>query len=450
MATLANAATGQVRSASRAGAQTGAEVSEVAACRSGRFWEWLRARRKEMLAGAGGNSGFRLSGCCVGGKTAVFGNEACDLDSIVSAVGQAFLLSRSSVELSESVPVIPIARADFRLRRDAVYLFKLAGFKLDGEEAPTELIFLDDLPAEPCFQTVWLTDHNSQTLVHPAIGDAPVVGITDHHSDSCDHTHVTKKKRNIVGGLGSASTLVAEKLLEESIANPEILPDCLRLLLLTTILLDTRNWDPAKGTDRDRVAFESLLGNSDYLRSVSHNLYAQVHGARMDVSMLSFSELLRLDYKSCSSLPTVTNHHRKCSAGIASIMCTLRRALELENNNFGRIVSRLESFAGNQSIDFALAFFKRSKDSGYKDLVISANTDEAREKLSSLLEFLASVHTAPPASLKRDASLLKQNVFTTGLISNIVEVGDGWAHVAIFPKISRKSLKPCVETWMSL
>lgn len=64
------------------------------------------------------------------------GNEACDLDSAVSALTLAFFLSSRT---STAIPIIPIPANDLILRTEIVYFFKRIGLDLRS------LIYLDDL-----------------------------------------------------------------------------------------------------------------------------------------------------------------------------------------------------------------------------------------------------------------------------------------------------------------
>mmetsp|Transcript_5917 Transcript_5917/g.9220 ORF Transcript_5917/g.9220 Transcript_5917/m.9220 type:complete len:115 (-) Transcript_5917:18-362(-) len=77
----------------------------------------------------------------------VFGNEAGDVDSIVSAVGMAYWwkVGLSKEESDVLVPFCGFNRREFRLRGDARLLFKQAGFGFDSMGAPPDLLFLDDL-----------------------------------------------------------------------------------------------------------------------------------------------------------------------------------------------------------------------------------------------------------------------------------------------------------------
>ena len=76
------------------------------------------------------------------------GNAAGDLDTIVSSLTAAFVREQQTSgsgapgapggapgapEAALHVPVLPFARADFRLRQDASLLLAHCGFELDGQ-----------------------------------------------------------------------------------------------------------------------------------------------------------------------------------------------------------------------------------------------------------------------------------------------------------------------------
>jgi exopolyphosphatase len=100
-------------------------------------------------------------------KVFVVGNQAGDLDTVVSALALAYLegeLCKDSDRVF--VPLIPFARDDFRLRGDAQKIFEQAGFELDSAGAPSSLLFYNevDFGEGPRNSAVMLTDHNK---LHP-------------------------------------------------------------------------------------------------------------------------------------------------------------------------------------------------------------------------------------------------------------------------------------------
>ena len=72
--------------------------------------------------------------------TIILGNEAADLDSMVSAVLYGQLVSAgSAVDTSLAVPVINCPRDDYVLRTEAVFLFDMLKINVDA------LLFIDEL-----------------------------------------------------------------------------------------------------------------------------------------------------------------------------------------------------------------------------------------------------------------------------------------------------------------
>ena len=195
------------------------------------------------------------------------GNAAGDLDTIVSSLTAAFVREQlpagdlgaasgapgapgaaGAPEAALHVPVLPFARADFRLRQDASLLFAHCGFEMDGQGAPSELLFWDEVSAE--LAGAWrdaglglvLTDHNALT---PAVGAAlgqQVCGIIDHHQDEGKHLDTCDgDARRIDTSAGSACSLVAHEAAAVAACQEDV---TLSTLLLATIAADCRGFDP--------------------------------------------------------------------------------------------------------------------------------------------------------------------------------------------------------------
>lgn len=201
------------------------------------------------------------------------GNDAGDLDSIVSAIAYADWMTATLPEGGPSVvPTVPFVRADFALRRDAQLLFHHCGFTLDDKGAPASLLYLDDLErAAGAWRYgdslgVALTDHNSISAAAAAILGERVVAIVDHHND--ERRHLTDEAssmrrqapegdtvneaaatalsrvprlREIDPSAGSACSLLVDLMGPRVISSraPEL---C--VLLLGTIAIDTRGFHP--------------------------------------------------------------------------------------------------------------------------------------------------------------------------------------------------------------
>jgi exopolyphosphatase len=233
----------------------------------------------------------------------VMGNEAADLDSMASAVGYAYFLAATKKDKT-IVPVMPIPRADFKLRTEAVYVFYQAGIDL------TNLIFLDDMDFEAVLKRVAglvLVDHNQLSGLSASYGDKVAI-ILDHHKNENLYPHAAKKQ---IEPVGSTTTLVGEELITHC---PDLVDPHLALLLWGTILLDTVNLDPGAGrvTPRDEkiagILMKSCpLGPAEY--------FDKVQKAKFNTVDLGTFDLLRKDYKQFQS--------GKISWGIASVLLPL-------------------------------------------------------------------------------------------------------------------------------
>ena len=197
----------------------------------------------------------------------VIGNEACDCDSVVSALAHAYHLHAERPPFLPPsalvAPIVSCTRAQWPLRREAASL--LAEALLDpaprgGAEAASALgavlLFLDDVApvaAAPAVAraTVSLTDHNRLDGGGAALGlrGGDVVEIVDHHEDQGAHAHVAGAARVVAydaaarKGVGSACTLVAGALLRGGGG----VDARLARLLLGVVLLDTCGLAPAAG-----------------------------------------------------------------------------------------------------------------------------------------------------------------------------------------------------------
>ncbi|KAJ7393928.1 hypothetical protein OS493_003597 [Desmophyllum pertusum] len=112
----------------------------------------------------------------------VLGNEACDLDSMVSSLVYAFSIYEKTRLLSVPVkptaviPVFNIPKADFCLRTEAVFLFKR--FQLD----PHYFTFIEDVNLQNLLDTkrlqLILVDHNilAQTQRHMDVAVIEILG----------------------------------------------------------------------------------------------------------------------------------------------------------------------------------------------------------------------------------------------------------------------------------
>eukprot|EP00050_Salpingoeca_kvevrii_P008798 m.305178 g.305178 ORF g.305178 m.305178 type:complete len:367 (-) comp17592_c0_seq1:130-1230(-) len=236
------------------------------------------AAAKERLA--------TLSSAVVG---VVLGNESADLDSMVSAVVLARLLSAVHGEASSEtvhVPVVNAPRADFELRTEAVFTFERIGL------SPDSLLFIDEIDLLKLHREnrlrLTLVDHNELIASQKELAPALEL-ILDHHDPSGQYPEVAHR----IEPVGSCSTLVADFAKKHAIA----LTSDEKELLLTTILIDTVNLDASKGrtTDLDKGTCAELAAA---LPAIDPEvLFQNAIKAKFDLHSLSCAQLLRKDYK---------------------------------------------------------------------------------------------------------------------------------------------------------
>eukprot|EP00752_Nemacystus_decipiens_P010923 g9707.t1 len=253
------------------------------------------------------------------------GNEACDADSMCSAICMAFLKQSTAVAAAANadgggeilyVPVMPIPRADLALRREVLVLFGLCGVE------PSSVVFADelDLSAVQADGRLRLTlmDHNAVSGGLSALGDA-VVEIVDHHKDLEQHPSVQGSARDIAFDatdgwalVGSCCTLVAERMLaQEQEQGSKLLSSDVARLLLGVILVDTQNLDTEskRASERDVAAAEQLSSRVSWKTSspqgrscaTPDELFDALRNAKFDPAFwkeLSATDCLRYDYKS--------------------------------------------------------------------------------------------------------------------------------------------------------
>ena len=193
------------------------------------------------------------------------------------------------------------------------------------------------------------------------------------------------------------------------------------------------------------------------------DLYDKVSAARQDVSMFDFNDLLKLDYKSCD--PGV---HR---AGIASIMSPFRAVLEkyerschtnkaqalsqLTAAEVSTVWASLEQFREQKALDVVLGFTKKCPIDGKKHLLISVSSAGIKgdDMAQGLVEFLIGTPDTLPQDLLADRNLQKQGVSKKGLgaqqACKFVETGRVLVVLELAARVTRKSLKPIIESWLA-
>ena len=215
----------------------------------------------------------------------VFGNEAADLDSVVSAIGLAWTLEHGKKPCS-ALPLIPIKRDDFRLKTDSRWVLRQTGIDAGN------LFFLDDIqPLDRLMSRVRgvaMVDHNRLANDFSNY-KGKVKLIMDHHEDLKLYPHALPR----IEPVGSCATLVGENLIQRT---AEQTPKSLATLLLGAILIDTVNLDPSAGraTPRDHA-------QAGHLQAIAgmdtDNFYQGIREAKSDIRNMDTRDLLRRDCK---------------------------------------------------------------------------------------------------------------------------------------------------------
>ncbi|NXI43257.1 PRUN1 Exopolyphosphatase, partial [Galbula dea] len=220
----------------------------------------------------------------------VLGNEACDLDSTVSALALAYFLAKTSpAPKTAFVPVLNIPRADFTLRTETTFLLREQGIP------SSSLIFRDEIDLGGLHRagllSLTLVDHHVLPCADAALEDA-VVEILDHRPLERDRAPSCPVTAELVG---SCATLVTERIAQ---GPPGVLDGVTAALLHGTILLDCVNLSPAAGkvTPRD-VACVSLLEGRFPELPARDTIFEALQAAKFDVSGLTTEQMLRKDLK---------------------------------------------------------------------------------------------------------------------------------------------------------
>lgn len=294
------------------------------------------------------------------GVSIVIGNEAADLDSMICSLFLAYYLSRNSKD-SKVIPVINIPKEDLVLRTETTWLFKAHGL-----EKPEELlIFYPDIEQmldkrikeAPGNLKVILVDHN-RLAEHQSKLEKFVVQIVDHHVDENRCTNAKGSDR-VIELVGSASTLVAEKILASSIQLSE---DEIKLLS-SPILLDTVNLDPKykKVTEKDVKVFAQLKISLPEQNA----FFKKLQDERFSVASLSPYDLLRSDYKQWKM--------GSYEVGVSST----KRSIEdwLKTPTF---VKELESYYKKLSLSvlYVMTQFLDEKDNVYRELIVFTSDEK--------------------------------------------------------------------------
>lgn len=306
----------------------------------------------------------------------IFGNEATDLDSMVSAIGLAWVLGTGK-KPCKALPLIPIKRDDLRLKTEGRWVLARTG--IDAEN----LLFLDDVSSLEDLMSrvrgIALVDHN-----RPANGfskyQEKVRLILDHHEDLKLYPNALRRIERV----GSCATLVGEDLITGNGGGAaEKIPKSLAALLLGAILIDTVNLDPNAGrvTPRD-------LAVAKHLKTIAgldpDNFYQGIRRAKSDISEMDTRDLLRRDCK--------TFQFNKVSCTVASVPLALEQWMVRDMDLAGGI----ETYAKEVQADILMTMNTQRTPEFSRGIAVFCKSPVLFTTISTMLAFNLDLETIPP------------------------------------------------------
>lgn len=296
----------------------------------------------------------------------VLGNEACDLDSMVSALAYAYFLSKTAHSEMLALPLLNIRQSDLVLRSDNLFLLQQTGL------SPDLLLFRDQLDLRGLQQMgrlrLTLVDHNVLPSSDSDL-EGTVVEVIDHHlmerepSPSCPVTVET---------VGSCTTLVTERIIQKA---PQILDQQLAQLLYAAVVLDCVNMAPAAGkvTPKDSQYAAALETRFPTLPPRGA-LFQALQNAKFDVSGLNTEQMLLKDMKGVSG---------SLNLAVSVLYITLEEFLQRSE-----LEAELLSFCQKFGFDMLLLMtisFTKSKEP-IRELAVFSHSTTCRDQMSQYLE----------------------------------------------------------------
>ncbi len=290
----------------------------------------------------------------------VIGNEAADLDSVVSALVQAWL--STLVRARETIPVITIPRHGLKLRPEIGYVLNKAGVN------PENIIFGDEVELDRLLAgetELVLVDRNRLPPSLEKFGGR-VREIIDHHEDEGLYPWAAKR---IIEPVGSTSTLVAREVLKQAAGLPgrDIV-----LLLAGAILLDTVNLAPRarRGTAEDKRILDLLLKKHPLDRD---EYFSAIQAEKFNCPALSPLELLGRDYKEWRT--------GRIAWGIASVPLSVDKWRAGENN----LPLAFARFAAARDLTVLISMNYRNTPVFRRGLVVFCRNHGLHERLIAFL-----------------------------------------------------------------
>ncbi|CAF3132483.1 unnamed protein product [Rotaria socialis] len=265
----------------------------------------------------------------------VLGNEACDLDSTISACIYAYFL-HSTCQTNNEVLHVPMLQIKSSIFTEIRWFLK---------EHYSNMIFIDSIN---------LSDLYKQEKFE--------IVLVDHHSlrSKLNQVFVSKVK---IEHVGSCCTLIAEKIFASN-ANFHV-TDEIAYLLTGSILFGTLNFssNAGKATKKDKQIYEQLL-TCQTSRVDDFKLYKDLRQSTADITGMSIQDLLQKDAKQVagpnmrlliSSLPSEYTVEKLI--GELKTMKDMDEFLSKNDNADGVIILSLETH--NDEIKRQLGFYAK-------------------------------------------------------------------------------------------
>ncbi|GAA5917518.1 hypothetical protein JCM6882_007941 [Rhodosporidiobolus microsporus] len=316
------------------------EVDEMAAGGNGHLSEWSRQNKEDFLSDLRNNSANEW--------IIVMGNEAGDLDSLVSAMALSYMYNHLEPP-QKAVALLQTEQDALDLRPENVLSLHWARMSSAGS-GHEDLLTIDELPIKPIdlghrIKGIALVDHN---VPRSDWDGAEIVAIIDHHEDR-GLANGTANPR-ILERTGSCSSLVTKYLLENlpgaadayplPMENEEIdaemfnhgpVPKELVELLLRTIAIDTSGLKKDSRHPIDKESAERLFPQSSWrrrkLKEVMKNLDNDLSASRKALDDLDLRSLLRRDWKG-DTIKTKSKKYPHIALGFASAPVSLEEQIK--------------------------------------------------------------------------------------------------------------------------
>lgn len=227
--------------------------------------------------------------CDAGTCDVVVGNEACDLDSVASALAYAYATSAATTTDGIVVPIVPCKADELDLRPDIKRALERAGVERES------LLFADSETVAKTPKSVCLVDHNALSVrMFPVEWNERVTRVIDHHEDSGMYADEAER---VIELIGSCSSLVYRDVLAPASESRDFKE--VARLLLSAIVLDTRFLDASttRATPVDFSAADSLRRVLEWSEADMRDEYEALSAARHDQSSFTCGQLLAKDYK---------------------------------------------------------------------------------------------------------------------------------------------------------